>query len=386
MEKRKKILLVIEAMSGGAGRHVRDLVLNLEQEKFDLFLIYSTQRINYNFIENLADFNNCVTLLPCDFLLREVNLKGDMNAYRFVSKKIKEIKPDVVHCHSSKAGVIGRMAAKRHRVKRVFYTPHAYSFLAPEFGIKKKKLFIAIEKFLSHHATTKTFCVSKGEKQAALDVGIDKAEKFEIIYNGLPDLPLVDKSSVKAQLGLDETAIVIGNNARLSEQKNPLFFMMIAQKMIEQDPNFHFVWAGEGQLFQNCQTFIEEKKLDENIHLLGNRNDSEFIVTGYDVFLTTSQYEGLPYAPIEAMRASVPIIATDVVGNREIVKNGVNGYLIESEWSDNIIEKLNQALTLNPLAVNKNFKDRFSIETMLEQIETFYLAEQIKSRRTFDEY
>ena len=371
---KKRILLISESMGGGLRKHVVQLLSNLDKDKVELFFIHGSHTLDESFRNDYSDLEKNCKMFPCDHLTREISPKEDVLAYQFISKRIKEIKPDIVHCHSSKAGVIGRLAAKRRGVKKIFYTPHAYSFLAPEFSGKKKFLFVQIEKFLSRFSTTQTFCVSKGEMQAALEVNLDKTEKFQVIYNGLPEIDLPSKETIRAQLGLEKAAVVIGNNAKMSEQKNPMFFMEIAQKMIRQNAKWHFVWAGDGQLMPLSQSFIKQNGLEKNIHLLGERPDSETIVIAYDIFLTTSQYEGLPYAPIEAMRAGVPILATNVVGNSELVIEGKNGYLIDLEWSKSVEEKLYKAAKMDAQMIKADFRQRFAIDQMLKQIETIYLA------------
>lgn len=370
---KKRIVLISESMGGGLRKHVVQLLSNLDKDKVELFFIHGSHTLDESFRNDYSHLEKNCKMFPCDHLIREISPKEDVLAYQFISKKIKEIKPDIVHCHSSKAGVIGRLAAKRRGVKKIFYTPHAYSFLAPEFSDKKKFLFIQIERFLSRFATTQTFCVSKGEMQAALEVNLDKTDKFQVIYNGLPEIDLPSKETIRAQLGLEKTVVVIGNNARMSEQKNPIFFMEIAQKMIRQNANWHFVWAGDGQLMPLFQSFIKQNGLEKNIHLLGERPDSETVVTAYDIFLTTSQYEGLPYAPIEAMRAGVPILATNVVGNSELVIEGKNGYLIDLEWSKSVEEKLYKAAKMDAQMIKADFRQRFAIDQMLKQIETEYV-------------
>ncbi len=370
---KKRIVLISESMGGGLRKHVVQLLSNLDKDKVELFFIHGSHTLDESFRNDYSHLEKNCKMFPCDHLIREISPKEDVLAYQFISKKIKEIKPDIVHCHSSKAGVIGRLAAKRRGVKKIFYTPHAYSFLAPEFSGKKKFLFVQIEKFLSRFSTTQTFCVSIGEMQAALEVNLDKTDKFQVIYNGLPEIDLPSKETIRAQLGLEKTVVVIGNNARMSEQKNPMFFMEIAQKMIRQNANWHFVWAGDGQLMPLFQSFIKQNGLEKNIHLLGERPDSETVVTAYDIFLTTSQYEGLPYAPIEAMRAGVPILATNVVGNSELVIEGKNGYLIDLEWSKSVEEKLYKAAKMDAQMIKADFRQRFAIDQMLKQIETEYV-------------
>ncbi|WP_407856505.1 glycosyltransferase [Enterococcus hailinensis] len=372
---KKKVLLIIEAMGGGGGRHVQDLILNLDQNLFELSVIYSPERSDTKFLDNLKKYEDKAALYECETLTREINLKKDKAAYIYISKKIKDIKPDIVHCHSSKAGVIGRIAAKRHGIKKIFYTPHAYSFLAPEFGGYKKNLFILIEHFLSRYATTQTFCVSKGEKDSAISYKIDKSEKFSVIYNGLPAIELPEKNEVKQQLGLKSTDIVIGNNARLSEQKNPMLFMKIAKELINKNNSYHFIWVGDGPLMADTKRFIQENDIEDNIHLFGYREDSELIVAGYDIFLITSLYEGLPYAPIEAMRAGVPIIATNVVGNQELINQSENGYLIELNEINNIFEVFKNTFVLQKKSIQVEFERNYSLSRMIDSIGKFYLKQ-----------
>lgn len=359
----KKILFIIEAMSGGAGRHVQDLILNLDAEKYEIYCIYSENRTDSRFIKQKKYLNNQATLIECNRLNREINIINDMSALLEIVKIIKKIKPDIIHCHSSKAGVIGRFAAKICGVKKIYYTPHAYSFLAPEFSEKKKKIFIAIEKYLSRFATTKIFCVSKGELKAALNNKIDKEDKFEVIYNGVPNVELPSKKEVRNKLGLPLDAIIVGNNARMSEQKNVKYFLEIAKEVIKQNDKYHFVWAGDGPLMDKVISYIDTNKLISNVHLIGDRSDSELIVAGYDVFLLTSLYEGLPYAPIEALRAGVSILGTNVIGNNEIISDGINGnFIVEGE---DYFTQIEDTLIINSEDVKRTFDNKFSLKKMI---------------------
>lgn len=148
--------------------------------------------------------------------------------------------------------------------------------------------------------------------------------------NGLPAIDFPSKKTIKESLGLKESNIVIGNNARLSFQKDPFLFMEVAKEVIQQDPNYHFVWAGDGPLFKEVKAFLIKHDLTGNVHLLGERTDSERIVAGYDHYLITSRYEGLPYSLIEAIRAGVPIIGKKVTGVEEIIEQ-TGGCLLNTD-------------------------------------------------------
>jgi len=377
MEK-KKLLLIIEAMSGGAGRHVQDLILNLNPQKFDIYCVYSKGRADENFLSQLSKFQEKATMIECNFLVREITLKKDFKAFREVTKIINQINPDIVHCHSSKAGVIGRIAAKRNKIEKIFYTPHAFSFMAPEFSNKKKKLFVIIEKWLIKKATSKVFCVSESEMLEALKYGVGNKNSFEVIYNGLPIINLPTKKAAKKKLGISEETFVIGNNARLSKQKDPFLFIELANKIISSHPNIKFVWLGDGPLEAILKQKVKDYHLDNSIKFLGFRSETEKLVCAYDLFLITSEYEGLPYAPIEALRASVPIIATKVSGNIEIVEEGISGIFIDKNNFDDAVKNINTLISNNYITkkidLKQVFKKKFSIEKMLFSIEKEYLG------------
>lgn len=360
-------------MSGGAGRHVRDLIKNLDQKRFELYCIYSTQRVDDNFYEEIAELKKHATLFECPDIVREINPSKDLKAYRFISQKIKELNPEVVHCNSSKAGVLGRLAAKRRRVKKVYYTPHAYSFFAPEFSNKKKFVFVSIERILSKVATTKTFCVSDSEKEQALLNKIAADSEIEVIYNGIRPQTPENYLKIREFLNLPLEAVIIGNNARMSEQKNPWLFIEIAQEIVKENALYHFVWVGDGPLFESVKGFVEQQGLTRNIHLLGNRSDSEFIVANYDIFLITSLYEGLPYALIEAMRAGVPIVGKKVVGVKEMIIEDYNGrFFNEVSEISSIFNTVQQKKIFchNSLAT---FHEKYTMDQMIERIEEQYL-------------
>lgn len=374
---KKRILLVSESMGGGLRKHIVQLINNLDKNIFDIYFIHGEETVDSTFINEYKKLNEQATIIPCKTLMREMNFKNDLRSLIFILNVISNISPDIVHCHSSKAGVLGRIAAKLKGVKNIFYTPHAYSFLSSEFGNRRKKFFIITEKFLSRYATCKTFCVSKGEKNSAIRLGIDLENKIEVVYNGLPNIQFSNNSDLKTELGLAKDSFIIGNNARLSEQKNPYLFIQIAKEMIKKNSKCHFVWAGDGPLANEIKQIVISNSLESNIHLVGDRNDSEYIVKDYDIFLITSKYEGFPYAPIEALRAKVPVIGTDVNGISEIVMEGINGYLFDQrdyKKAIAIIEKVfgNKKL-LKEEEIFASYSERFTQIGMIKKIENFYL-------------
>ncbi|WP_241520228.1 glycosyltransferase [Bifidobacterium catulorum] len=331
--RKTKVVMVLESQ-GGTRRHVVDLIRGLDPERFDVTLIHGTSRLDASFVEDLPDLRRRARLVPCDALVREISPRRELSALRRVRAVLRETRPDVVHCHSSKAGIIGRLAARLEHVPLVFYTPHAYSFMAPEFSGRRRAVFVALERWFGRHATTLTFNVSAGEKRAALAAGIDADDRLRVIVNGIPDVPVPSRAEARAALGfgglgITEYAPVVGVTARLVGQKDPMTFARIAAEVIRRRPDVHFVYMGDGPMESDVRAYWDGcgDAVASHTHVIGYRSDAEITVAAFDVYLLTSLYEGMPYSLIESLRAGVPVVATDATGNNEVVRPGVNGAL-----------------------------------------------------------
>lgn len=375
-EKKKRLLLISQSGKGGLRTHLCDLLLNLDYEIFDVWIAYNDDEVDDIFRQTIEQLSGKVTPVLINSFVRELNFNQDIRAYLKLSKLIKQIKPDIVHCHSSKAGVLGRLAAKRRKVKKVFYTPHWYSFLSPEFSRKKRRIFIEIEKILSIHMTTKTFNTSKGEKFSALGYKIDKDNKFEVIYNGLPDINFPSKQNLRKELEIADNVYLFGNTARLNHQKNPDLFLKIAHEVIQVDNNIHFVWIGNGSLETEIKNRVNSYDISDNFHLLGYKENSEILVAGFDAFLSTSNGESFGYSAVEALRAGVPVLLSNVMGHNEVTIPGKNGELFEISNQENYYEVIknfiDEAGSLSKETIKNSFKTRYSLEFMVKKIETEY--------------
>lgn len=379
---RRKLLIIHEAM-GGCGRNVVDIVTNADQSKFDIVVLYGTNRIDDYYRHSIPTMSEHATLMPAPYLTRSLNPLKAIHATRQVRAIIKQVKPDILHCHSSIAGIVGRLASIGLHVDKVFYSPHAYAFQAWEFSAAKKRLFVLLERFFSRKFTTCTFNVSSGERDQALEHNIDKPSKFKVIYNGIPDVDLPSKAEARDLLGLGylpEDTIIVGSTVRLSMQKDPITFARIAQKVVKDNPLVHFVCVGDGNLRSEMERFVKDNGLSDNVHLIGYRDDAERIVSAFDIYLLTSLYEGLPYSLIEALRAGVPIVATNVTGNSEVVQPGINGYLFAVGDVEDGASKVRQIISerteknmFSPETIRGTYLSRFTSEQMLSSIQESYL-------------
>ena len=238
---------------------------------------------------------------------------------------LKEEKPDVVHLHSSKAGIIGRIAANS-KMSKVIYNPHGFSFLMEDASKIKKKIYWFIEKIATLRKCTIVGC-SQGEYQEA-----KKLTKNSVcINNGINTKELLKQTKQINFSNKNElTACTV---ARINYQKNPDLFNEISTKF----PQINFTWIGDGEL--------REKIYSSNIRVTGwlSRLDVLNEMQKNDIFILTSLWEGLPISLLEAMYMQRICIVTDVIGNRDVIKNGINGFVCNNitEFSDvinNIIE------------------------------------------------
>lgn len=372
-----RIAFVVEAMLGGIRQHVCDIIRNLEKEEYEIYLIYSDIRADGKFYMLLPEFEQAgVHLIQCNEMRREIS-KWDFKAYKRLVEIFKEVRPDIVHCHSSKAGVVGRMAAKRYGVNRIYYTPNSYAFQSPDISALKKALYIITEVILARFMTTKTINVSLGEMNLARRYHLDRSDKFVLIYNGVEEkvISKINKEHLRRRLKVTEDKVLIGVTARCARQKDPMTFLQIAAAALKINDNLEFIYIGDGPLENDMRRWIDEWGLENKIRMLGFRSDAADIVGVLDIYLSTALYEGLPYSMLEAMRSGVPIIATDVVGNNELVENGKNGLLFKTgsiAGGVAAIRKQVEQMVIRSDEVVETFQEKFSLGKMMEDVVKVY--------------
>ena len=278
--------------------------LTNELDKEEYIVIYGINRDNTpsDFREK---FPPNTKFIPWKNASRSLNPLKDIKALwelYIILKRIDGI--DIIHLHSSKAGFLGRIVSfLLGKSKKTIYTPHAISFLRLDVSPKKRKIFIAMEKFASFFGGKIVAC-SQSEKEAIEEQGI---KNVTFINNGIKPLQIEKKVNTSDKI----TIISVG---RLSIQKNPKLFNDIALEFID-NPNIQFIWCGDGELKSEltspnikCTGWIERKTLK---NYLANA----------DIYLSTSLWEGLPLSVLEAMSIGLPVVLSDCVGNRDLVEN-----------------------------------------------------------------
>lgn len=370
-----KVLHIITLSEwGGAQRVCYDLATNLNKDKF---LVEVACKPGGILVKKLKEKDIKVYEIPS--FRREILPLSDFKTLISLYRLMKKRKYDIVHCHSTKAGILGRIAAKLAGVRKIYFTAHSWGFYNLEEYGWARRLLIFLEK-IAAKCSTKIICVSKNTKQEGLKRKIAKEDKFLVIRNGISFEVNSNKEKAREKLKIGKEDIIFGMIGRFAYPKDPVFFIKVASKIVKNYPQAKFILIGGGPLFEKCQDFVKENKLENNTFLLGEKNpeDTRELLSGFDVFVLISKFEGLPLTIIEAMSAGLPIIASNVGGIKELVKQGENGFLVKSDNLNELIEKI-VYLIKNPQERKrmgerslKIAKENFSLNEMVKSYEKLY--------------
>jgi glycosyltransferase involved in cell wall biosynthesis len=379
----RKLCYVCEATEGGVRKHLSLLfrVFSAPAENFSVHAILG-DRGEPGFREELAALSAAAPNFKCTFLpsmQRAVRFGKDISAYTQLKEVMREIAPDIVHTHSSKAGVLGREAACRLGVASILHTPHVFPFQWAT-GLTGR-VYLAIERQQARR-THKLICVSESQRADALIRGVAPAEKMIVIRNGI-ELPApVDetkRAAMRKALGLNTDTPAVGMVARLAPQKGVGIFVRAAAKVLSQRPEVVFLLVGAGPLEGEIRTRAAELRLPpENFRLLGHRPDAESIYPVFDVLALSSLYEGLPYVLLEAMAYGVPVVATDVLGSQDVVDDGVTGFLARVSDPEHIADRILVLLNDRPflrrcgIAARERVQASFSLQSFIDAHRKLY--------------
>lgn len=367
-----KVLYIITLSElGGAQKHLFYHLTYLDKSIYEPVLITGQGKWLLEQAEAMG-----IKTYHCKSLIRSINPFSDFKAVFELLKVIRSEKPDIVHCHSSKAGILGRLAAWIAGVPIIMFTAHGWAFTE---GVNNTNR--AVYKFIERcvaKITTKIIAVSDYDYKLAERYNVAGNDKMSLIKNGI-DFNSMDNSDSKnlyrKKLGIDGAMTVVTMVSRLSAQKDPVSFLKLAQ--LNGNSNSVFLLVGGGPLMDEMQAFIEKNNI-QNARLMGDRADVEQILAASDVYCFFSNWEGLPLAVIEAMAAGLPIIANPVGGVPELVRDGINGFLIDKKNISAANAKLQLLLRDHIMREKmgsesrKIYLDSFTASRMVKETEEVY--------------
>ncbi|MGH3372045.1 MAG: glycosyltransferase family 4 protein, partial [Nocardioidaceae bacterium] len=263
-------------------------------------------------------------------LHRAVRPLADLRAVVGLVRLFKRERPDIVHTHSSKAGLVGRLAARLAGVPAIAHTVHGWSF-HDEMPRLVRRAVVVTERLAARWTS---LIVVVGERDA--EIGrverIGHQASYALIRSGIEVAAYSTSPEARAKarsaFGIPEGVPLVGTVTRLSRQKDPTTLLTAVRLVVDVRPDVHCVIVGDGPLRSEVEAHVRELGLRSQVTLLGARDDVAALLPGFDAFVLSSRWEGLPRVVIEAMAAGVPVVATDVGGVAEAVDDGTSGLLV----------------------------------------------------------
>ena len=353
----KILFITLRADHGGGPKHV-DLLINNLSSEIEIYLACPQDKPYYDLWSESKKIKDIFALPHRKFSIKK--LLG-------LNKFIKDNDIKIIHSHGKGAGIYSRMLKILNPRLKIIHTLHGVHI--GEYGFLKKRVYIFLERFLALF-TDKFINVSNNENSICLKHGLFKKNKSEIIYNGIKALLREDSSRKKFNLYGKKVVTTI---SRFDYAKNMALAYEIA-KNFKDGADIIFLWLGDGGDRAKFESMA--KKDGVNIIFTGFTDEIAAYLSATDIYLSTSRWEGLPYALIEAQSLGIPIVATNVVGNNEVVENGKSGFLFESaqQAHQNIEILLNDEKIYGKMQnqAQLNFKDKFDISVMICKVEKIY--------------
>lgn len=326
------VLQVLEAWEGGTRRHVRDLVSALDPAEFRCALAVSRAREPRDGEEELAGYASRGVPVYAVPMRRGIAPLSDLsNAVRLI-RLVRRVRPDLIHAHSSKAGFLARLAGAWCGVP-VVYTPHAFAFLVTGGG-RRRRFYRWLER-LARGWTAALVAVSEEEAREAVGLGYDPA-RVALIRNGVR---AVEAGPLRAR---ESGELSVGFFGRLVPQKGPDLLLAAAADIAARLPRVRFRLFGQGEMGAALRGRVDALCLTGHVRFEGECRQDETVarMREVDVVAVPSRWEGCPYVVLEAQVAGVPVVAAAVGGVPELIRDGVDGLLVEPESPDALCDAL----------------------------------------------
>jgi len=368
--KKTKIAHIAHSV-GGVDVYLRLVIGNINSNRFSNIVIHGTNDANTSFLDNEGRPVNSFKA-P---IFRNISIINDLKSVFECYKVLKKERPDIIHAHSAKGGIIGRLVGKLLNIK-VLFTPHAFSYLSAENNFKRYA-FVLIEKIFAN-SNSILLATSNSERLRGLnEVGYIK-EKAIVFNNCIAPITDVKTISIE-QTWPDKYICTVG---RPCYQKNIDFMIQVFHE-IRKSKDIHLVIMGVGHhvgQLDIVKKTIKDLNLSSHVTLLSwtSREDVLSIISKSQLYISTARYEGMPYSIIESLALSIPCVVSDCDGNRDLIQDGFNGYVVKSndimEFKDCALKILDDEALKKQFSENalKSFSENFNIVNNISKLENIY--------------
>lgn len=366
---------------GGAQENTLYTVTHLDPQRFSPYLLSGPGGIldsealkldkgRFSFVRNLR---------------REIRPVDDLVAIDQIRRRIRWIVqensglPTIVHTHSSKAGILGRWAARLEGIPIVIHTFHGFGF--NRWQPWPLRMIFELSEIITSRVTDGFIMVSRANAKVADSLGITRGKRTVLIRSGIslrefsphPEL----RGRIRKELGIEEGSKIVTQISCFKPQKAPLDFVRVAAKVAQEETDVHFLLVGDGALRPNIESEVRRHGLEGRLLLLGWRRDIPEILQDTDVLVLTSLWEGLPRVLPQAMAVGVPAVVTEVDGSPEAIVDGVNGFLVRPKDVETMAQRIIQLIRDPDLRRKMGEEGRkrvgeFDIREMVRKQEEFY--------------
>ena len=330
--------------------------------------------------DNLAEKNG----LQMEYADKVYNIPFDrspfsfknIKAYRELSKVLKKYSYDIIHTNTPMGGMVTRLAANKYRKKgtKVFYTAHGFHFYN---GAPKKNwlVYYPIEKSMSHLTDKLITINSEDYKLAKAKFHCDVYYVHGVGANSEKFYPMSDeeRKAIRKEFGYSESTKIILNVGELLPNKNQKTAILVMKELIKDYPDSKLLIAGNGPELSNLQQLTADNDLSEHVDFLGYTTEINKYMNICDCLIACSYREGLPLNVMEAMLCGKPVIASDNRGHRELIKDGINGFIVEPENSFGYVEAFQKTISLsnNQSEITESIKP-FIDKNVLNELKNIY--------------
>ena len=325
---------------------------------------------------------NGVPLEVLDALRREIRPLNDWRSYREIKRAIRRFRPDVVHTHSGKAGLLGRMAAHALGVPAIVHTIHGAPF-HPYQSRGARAVFRACERYAAGRCDA-LVSVADAMTELAVAAGVAPREKFVTIYSGMEVEPFLHanehRAEARARLGYDDSHVVVGKVARLFHLKGHEYVVRAARRAVAQQPNLRFLFVGDGILAPEIRGQVRDAGLDKYFQFTGLVPPEQIpaLLGAMDIVVHASLREGLARVLPQALIAAKPVVSYDIDGAREVIISGETGFLLPPESVAALADSICR-LAADPamrtrfgLTGRERFTEQFRHEHMTRELRALY--------------
>jgi len=364
-EKKRILYITVRSDIGGGPFHV-DLLINNLADKYDIFIAAPTNEpYGYKWKDLLGDDKFF------DLPFRSFKITTLFKLISFIKKN----KIEIVHAHGRGAGIYSRLAKMFYSKFISVYTFHGFHI--QQYKSIGQKFYVLVERFFSGF-TDLFINVSRGENNVCLTYRIFNEPKSVVVYNAIKPIKRSeqDKIELRNNLMLPQDKFIVISVVSFNTPKNVPLILTIAKQLTEHK-NILFTVIGDGEQKTQIEELLKREKL-ENVLLLGSKNNVTQHLFASDLYLSTSLWEGMPYSLIESAAAGLPIVASNVTGNNEIVENDRNGFLFELSQPEGAAQKIVAILNSKELQqkYSRNsiniFNEKFELTGMIQKMKDIY--------------